>query len=351
MTTAGHAPASPAARHAPALPARHAPASPAAGHAPASPAAAGAPAGRVADGREECSRLSTGSLGPGGRRELLDRVAGELAAAGCVSARAEAAWLLEEAADPEGSGEPRRGAPVNEEALAAMVARRAAGEPLQYVIGWAPFGRLRLAVGPGVFVPRPETEGLADRAATHLRAAASRPPGPGGEPHRPVAVDLCTGSGAIACFLAAEVPEARVLATELDPGALRWARANTGRFGVELLAGDLDAPLPAELAGRVEVLCANVPYVPSGAIATLPGDVRDHEPRLALDGGPDGLDVLRRLARRAGRWLAPGGRLLCEIGEDQAEAALALLAAAGLADLAVHPDLVGRDRVIERTWT
>ena len=260
-----------------------------------------------------------------GRRELRDWATRELAAAGCVSAQAEADWLLEEAAD--------------EAALRAMVTSRAAGEPLQYVIGWAPFGRLRLRVGPGVFVPRPETEGLADRAATRLRAA-----GPS-----PVAVDVCAGSGAIACFLAAEVPGARVLATELDPGALAWARGNTERYGVELLAGDLDAPLPPELAGRVDVLCANVPYVPTGAIATLPTDVRDHEPRLALDGGPDGLDVLRRLAPRAEHWLAPGGALLCEIGEDQAEAAAALLAAAGLAEVAVHPDLVGRDRVLEGT--
>jgi release factor glutamine methyltransferase len=264
----------------------------------------------------------------------------ELAAAGCVSAAAEARWLVEEAADPE--------------KLRAMVARRVAGEPLQYVVGWAPFGWLRLAVGPGVFVPRPETEGLADRAAAHLRAAGrptdrGTPPGfPG--PLRRIAVDLCTGSGAIACLLAAEVPGARVLATELDPAALAWARLNTDRYGVELLAGDLDAPLPAELAGRVDVLCANVPYVPSGAIPTLPRDVRDHEPRLALDGGPDGLDVLRRVAARAGRWLAPGGVLLCEIGDDQGEAAAALLAGAGLAEVAVLPDLVGRDRIVEGRW-
>jgi release factor glutamine methyltransferase len=260
-----------------------------------------------------------------GRRQLRAWATRELAAAGCVSAAAEAAWLLEEGPDAE--------------ALRAMVARRAAGEPLQYVIGWAPFGRLRLAVGPGVFVPRPETEGLADRAAIRLQATAA--------PR--VAVDLCTGSGAIACFLAAEVPGARVLATELDPGALAWARGNAERYGVELLHGDLDDPLPAELAGRVDVLCANVPYVPSAAIATLPTDVRDHEPRLALDGGPDGLEVLRRLAPRAVRWLVPGGGLLCEVGDDQAEAAVALLAKAGLVEVAVHPDLVGRDRVVEGT--
>jgi release factor glutamine methyltransferase len=256
-------------------------------------------------------------------RETVARVTRELAAAGCVSAAAEARWLVEEAADAA--------------ALRSMVARRVAGEPLQYVIGWAPFGRLRLLVGPGVFVPRPETEGLADRAATRLRAAGSSP----------TAVDLCCGSGAIACFLAAEVPGARVLATELDPAALAWARPNTDRYGVELLAGDLDAPLPGELAGRVDVLCANVPYVPSAAIPTLPRDVRDHEPRLALDGGPDGLDVLRRVAARAGHWLAPGGHLLCEIGEDQGEAAAALLADAGLAEIAVLPDMAGGDRVVE----
>jgi release factor glutamine methyltransferase len=275
-----------------------------------------------------------------GRRELRAWATRELAAAGCVSAAAEAGWLLEEAPDPE--------------ALRAMVARRAAGEPLQYVVGWAPFGRLRLAVGPGVFVPRPETETLADRAAAHLRARpVPRSEGSGepqgGAPVRPIAVDLCTGSGAIACFLAAEAPGTRVLATELDPGALAWARVNAGRHGVELLAGDLDAPLPPELAGQVDALCANVPYVPSGAIATLPTDVRDHEPRLSLDGGPDGLEVFRRLAGRAGHWLASGGRLYAEIGEDQAGAAAALLAAAGLAEVAVHQDLVGRDRIVEGT--
>jgi release factor glutamine methyltransferase len=261
----------------------------------------------------------TGTTVAGG---TVARVRDQLARAGCVSAAAEARWLVEEARDAE--------------QLAAMVASRAAGEPLQYVIGWAPFGPLRLQVGPGVFVPRPETETLAERAAAHLRAAP-----------QPIAVDLCTGSGAIACYLAAAVPAARVLATELDPAALAWARRNAAGHKVEVLAGDLDGPLPAELAGRVAVLTANVPYVPSGAIATLPRDVREHEPRVALDGGPDGLDLLRRVVALAPRWLAPGGVLLAEIGDDQGEAAAHLLATAGLAEVAVRPDLVGRDRVVE----
>jgi release factor glutamine methyltransferase len=254
----------------------------------------------------------------------LAAVAARLAAAGCVSARAEARWLLEET-----GGEP--------EALEALVARRAAGEPLQYLIGWAPFGPLRIHVGPGVFVPRPETEGLADLAARHLRQTPLE---------ERLAVDLCTGSGAIACYLAATVPGARVVATELDPGALVWAHRNCAEHGVELLPGDLDQPLPAELAGRARVLCANVPYVPSAQIATLPHDVQEHEPHLALDGGPDGLDVLRRVAATAPRWLAPGGVLFCEIGEDQGAAAVAVFQSAGLTGVAVRPDLVGRDRVI-----
>jgi release factor glutamine methyltransferase len=274
-------------------------------------------------------------------RDLLGAVTAELAAAGCVSARAEARWLLEEVLElPPGglAARGRRAVPPGARArLAAMTARRAAGEPLQYVVGWAPFGPLRLAVGPGVFVPRPETEGLAELAAARLRA----------HPEPRLAVDLCSGCGAVACFLADGVPGARVLAAELDPGALAWARRNAGRHGVELLAGDLDAPLPRELAGRLQVLTANVPYVPSGQIELLPRDVRDHEPRLALDGGPDGLDVLRRVAALAPRWLAPGGMLLSEIAEDQGGAAVAALAAAGLDPVRLHHDLAGRHRVVE----
>jgi release factor glutamine methyltransferase len=278
-------------------------------------------------------------------RDLAAAVEAELRAAGCVSARAEARWLLEEAMGlPGGQLAGRGGETVPSPArarLAAMTARRAAGEPLQYVVGWAPFGSLRLAVGPGVFVPRPETEGLAELAAARLRAQPA--------PH--LAVDLCTGCGAIACFLADAVPGARVLATELDPGALAWASRNAARYGVELAAGDLDAPLPPEAAGRVQVLTANVPYVPSDQIELLPRDVRDHEPRLALDGGPDGLDVLRRVAALAPVWLAAGGVLLSEIAEDQGADAVRVLAGAGLDGVRLHHDLAGRHRVVEGVRT
>jgi release factor glutamine methyltransferase len=274
-------------------------------------------------------------------RDLLAAVEAELRAAGCVSAGAEARWLLEEAmALVPGELAGRGGDTVPEPArarLAAMTARRAAGEPLQYVVGWAPFGALRLAVGPGVFVPRPETEGLAELAAVRLRA----------QPEPRVAVDLCTGCGAVACFLADAVPGARVLATELDPGALIWAERNAARHGVELAAGDLDQPLPPEEAGRVRVLTANVPYVPSDQIELLPRDVRDHEPRLALDGGPDGLDVLRRVAALAPGWLAVGGVLLSEIAEGQGADAVRVLTDAGLAKVRLHHDLAGRHRVVE----
>ncbi len=273
----------------------------------------------------------------------LAETAARLAAAGCVSAEAEARWLMEEALGTSSgalAGRSRQEPlpPAAAGRLERMVARRVAGEPLQYVIGWAPFGPLRLEVGQGVFVPRPETELVAERAARHLAASGSGA----------VAVDLCTGSGAIACFLAHAVPGARVLATEVDPGALVWARRNVrGTGGVELLEGDLDEPLPAGLRGKVDVLVANVPYVPAGAFPLLPRDVRDHEPRLALDGGADGLDVLRRVMAVAPSWLAPGGWLVCEIGDDQDEAAALLAEQLGLVEVGVWPDLAGRNRALE----
>jgi release factor glutamine methyltransferase len=275
--------------------------------------------------------------------ELVEATTATLASAGLESAEAEARWLVEDTLGLEPADLLRRRDPVepgHAARVAELAARRAAGEPLQYLLGWAPFGPLKLAVGPGVFVPRPETEVLADLAAGRLRRA-----GPGA-----IAVDLCTGSGAVACYLATQVRGSRVLATEIDRGALAWARRNAGPAGVELRAGDLDGPLPRNLRGEVAVLSANVPYIPSGAIAALPADVRLHEPRAALDGGPDGLDVLRRVAGLAPGWLAPDGWILCEIGEEQGAAAAALFDRAGFTQVRVHPDLTGRDRIVEGQW-
>lgn len=221
----------------------------------------------------------------------MDVVAARLAAAGCIAAAEEAAMVTEAA-----GGDPAR--------LEALVRRREAGEPVEWIVGWAPFCGLRVGVTVGVYVPRAQTEVLARAALDALRA------GGGG-----VAVDLATGSGAVALALAAA--GADVVATELDPVAAGCARAN----GVRVFAGDLDEGLPRELEGRVDVLTANVPYVPTGALRLLPRDVREHEPALALDGGADGLDVVRRVLARAPRWLRPGaGTVLVEIGPDQAGA-------------------------------
>jgi release factor glutamine methyltransferase len=212
-----------------------------------------------------------------------------LAAAGCIAAEEEAAMLTEAAGDEAGR-------------LEAFVRRREAGEPVEWIAGWAPFCGLRVGLAPGVYVPRAQTEVLATAAAALVVAGST------------TAVDLATGSGAIALVLAAA--GADVVATELDPVAAGCARAN----GVTVHEGDLDEPLPPELADRVDVLTANVPYVPTAAIDLLPRDVRDHEPVLALDGGPDGLALVRRVLALAPRWLRPGGAVLVEIGPDQAAA-------------------------------
>jgi release factor glutamine methyltransferase len=199
--------------------------------------------------------------------------------------------------------------------LDAMVSRRAAGEPLEQVIGWAEFCGLRIAVAPGVFVPRRRTEFLVRQAIALARPGA-------------VIVDLCCGAGAIGAALAAAVERAEVHAADIDPAAVRCARQNlpAGR----VYSGDLYEPLPAGLRGRVQILAANVPYVPTAEIGYLPPEARVHEPASALDGGQDGLDVLRRVAAGASAWLAPGGHLLSETSERQAQLAQEVLAAAGL---------------------
>jgi release factor glutamine methyltransferase len=231
--------------------------------------------------------------------------AATLQAAGCVFAEDEARLLVAAAATPE--------------QLASLVERRAAGVPLEQVLGWAEFCGLRIAVDRGVFVPRRRTEFLVRQACVLV---AGRPAA--------VVVDLCCGSGAVAAALAAALSPAELHAVDIDPAAVACARRNLAAAGGLVYAGDLFAPLPAALRGRVDVLAANVPYVPAGEVGLLPAEARLHEPRVALDGGADGLDVLRRVAGAAPRWLAPGGHLLVETSERQAPLAAWIVAAAGL---------------------
>lgn len=241
-----------------------------------------------------------------------------LRAAGCVFAEDEAALLVAASSDP---------ARVEE-----LVARRIAGEPLEAVLGWAEFAGLRLEVDPGAFVPRHRTEALAAEAARRARRATARHGRPA------VVVDLCCGVGAIGAVVAETAGPVELLAADLDPAAVRAARRNLEPRGARVFAGDLYDALPGEFAGRVDVLAVNAPYVPSEEIAFMPPEARDHEARLALDGGADGLDVHRRVAASARRWLAPGGCLLIETSERQATTAERLMRDAGLDAVVVDED-------------
>ena len=221
-------------------------------------------------------------------------------------------------------------------ALDALVERRAAREPLQHLTGRAPFRHLELAVGPGVFVPRPETEMVAQLAIDALRAAASP---------SPVAVDLGTGSGAIALALATEVPHGRVYAAENSVDAFAWTTQNFARIGAgnaHLTFIDLADAFP-DLDGTVSVVVSNPPYVPDAAIPRDP-EVRLFDPPAALYGGADGLDVVRVVSRVALRLAHPGGTVVIEHGEWQGEQIRAILAADGWRAPATHPDLTMRDR-------
>lgn len=237
-----------------------------------------------------------------------------LRAAGCVFAEEEAEVLLASTG--------------SEEELERMVARRVAGEPLEYVVGWAEFDGQRVAVDPGVFVPRQRTVALVELAAAQL----ARMPDRAG-----VVLDLCCGSGALGLALARRVPGVQVHAVDSSADAVACAARNLAPVGGLATAGDLDAPLPAALRGRVDVILANVPYVPSAAVALMPPESRDHEPRSTVDGGADGLVVLRRVALLAPAWLRPGGCVLSEVSEAQAGSALATFTGAGLA-AEVHHD-------------
>ncbi|AND16880.1 peptide chain release factor N(5)-glutamine methyltransferase [Rathayibacter tritici] len=231
------------------------------------------------------------------------------------------------------------GLTVDEEhgrAFSSAIERRAAREPLQHITGVAPFRSLELAVGPGVFVPRPETEGVAQIAIDALRAVVDP---------EPVAVDLGTGSGALALALAHEVPHARVIGVENAPEAFIWARGNRERLGLEnarIVFDDLARALP-ELDGTVSVVVSNPPYIPAAALPRDP-EVRVYDPPAALYGGEDGLDVIRSLSRTALRLLRPGGVLVIEHGELQGAEIRALLTADGWRGATTQRDLTGRDR-------
>ncbi|MFF1922619.1 putative protein N(5)-glutamine methyltransferase [Streptomyces sp. NPDC058221] len=233
-----------------------------------------------------------------------------LRTAGCVFAEDEAALITSTADDPA--------------ALTAMVERRVAGLPLEHVLGWAQFSGLRIAVDPGVFVPRRRTEFL-------IRQAVELAPGPA------VVVDLCCGTGALGAALAAALDGVELHACDVEPAAVRCARRNIGELG-RVYEGDLFAPLPGSLRGRVDVLLANVPYVPTEDVALLPAEARVHEPLVALDGGGDGLDVMRRVAAEAPQWLAPGGSLLVETSERQAARAEETIGGSGLIPRVVSSD-------------
>jgi len=239
-------------------------------------------------------------------------VVDRLRAAGCVFAEEEAALLASAAS---GADELER-----------MLADRVAGRPLEQVLGWAEFHGLRVVVEPGVFVPRRRTELLA-----RLAAAAA---GPGS-----VVVDLCCGTGALGAALLDAVPGAEVYAADLDPAAVHCARRNLPPDRV--FEGDLYDALPEQLRGRVDVLVVNAPYVPTGSIALMPPEARDHEHRVALDGGSDGLDVHRRVVAGAGDWLTGAGLLLVEASPDQAPLTAALMASAGLTSRVEHDEGIG----------
>jgi release factor glutamine methyltransferase len=225
-----------------------------------------------------------------------------LRGAGCVFAEQEADLIASAARTPD---EQDR-----------MVRRRCAGLPLEHVLGWALFCGLRVRVDEGVFVPRPRTEFLARQARALLTPGA-------------VAVDLCCGSGALGAVLAHTRADITLHAADIDAASVACARRNLP--GHRVHQGDLYDALPPGLRGRVQVLVANVPYVPTDRIALLPAEARLYEDRRSLDGGPDGLDLLRRVAAGAGRWLAPGGRVLVEVGQEQVPAAREAFVRGGLA--------------------
>jgi release factor glutamine methyltransferase len=269
-----------------------------------------------------------------------------LEAAGCDTPRGDAQWIAAYAVNAKRSqvlAHPERTLnDAERRTFEELVLRRSHREPLGYVLGTVVFRGLDLEVGPGCLVPRPETEMTAGRAIERARSIG----------RRATVVDVGTGCGPIALSVAAEVPDARVFATELSGAARGWCLRNLARTGlrVTLLPGDLFDPLHPALGGAVDVIVSNPPYVAEGDWPSLPDEVRRYEPRDALLGGADGLDVVMRILEEVPRWLAVGGWLVLEIGEQQAERVAKLLEMVGYTDPLVTNDLAGRPRVVEGRW-
>ncbi|MFI1917681.1 putative protein N(5)-glutamine methyltransferase [Nocardia sp. NPDC020380] len=291
-----------------------------------------------------------------------DTLVARLRAAGCVFAEDEAALLLGAATDPAH--------------LESLVVQRIAGYPLEHLLGWAEFRGLRVGVAAGVFVPRQRTGFLVEQAvalgrgalttadvattrtatkattlaatntATEVTTDATSAVGD----RTLVALDLCCGCGALGLAFATEAAAAGIhvnlTAADIEPAAVACARTNLAALGASVYEGDLFDAIPVDLAGRVDILLANTPYVPSAEIARMPPEARDHEPRVALDGGADGLDILRRIAAVAPEWLAPGGHLLVEESEEQASAAAEIMRRHGLIARIAEDDELGATVVI-----
>ena len=266
----------------------------------------------------------------------------ELTEAGVASPQADVTWLLCHVLDTNPGALTLRETISEADAarVADLVARRATRVPLQHLTGSQAFRLVELEVGPGVFVPRPETELLAGWAVEQLQTVVAA------GVTEPVVVDLCTGSGAIAKAIATEVPQARVHAVELSEDAFAWARKNLAGTGVDLRHGDM-ADAFDDLAGQVDVVVCNPPYIPLEAWESVAVEARDHDPHLALFSGDDGLDAMRVLERRAALLLRPGGVVGAEHADVQGESAPAVFVEAGRwAEVRDHADLAGRARYL-----